>query len=519
MKHPRIFCLTLPTLVLALLIPLEPTSVLAESAPSTSSWWPFSKDTKTKNSEITVNQEPIKRDVSFTTSFSAIVKKAAPSVVNIKTSTAVKASNRSNSPLNDPLFRRFFGDQLPGVEEEESPNPPPRPNSRKTIGLGSGVIFSKDGYIVTNNHVINEADEILIDIPSQNHKEYKATIVGTDSRSDLAILKIEGNDLPSMVIGDSDKIEVGDVVLAIGNPFGLGQTVTQGIVSALGRNLKLSREAYEDFIQTDASINQGNSGGALVDAEGRLVGINTAIISPTGGNLGIGFAVPVNMVRSVMEQIIKSGKVSRGYLGVIIEPLDSDLAASFGLKSNAGALVNQVADDGGAKQAGIKRGDVITELNGKPVESPDELRLKVSREKPGDKIKLKVMREGKAKEFEITLAELSDKSQTAELTPGKEEESAQSGEFLAGLRIEELTPALRKKINIPDNIKGVVISEVDPAESAAEAGIRPGSVLVEIGPKEIKSVQEAQDAIKGAKGKIRLLLWEQGFFRYKILSK
>lgn len=483
-----------------------------------SSWWPFGKDSKdSKSTEIVINQEPVKRDVPFTTSFSSIVKKTAPSVVNIKTTTIIKTTNRRSSPFNDPLFRRFFGDQMPGLEEDPGENMPGNPNQRKTYGLGSGVIVSKDGYIVTNNHVINQADEIIIDIPSQSHKEYKATIVGTDSRSDLAILKIEASDLPSIVIGDSDKIEIGDVVLAIGNPFGLGQTVTQGIVSALGRSL--NREAYEDFIQTDASINQGNSGGALVDAEGRLIGINTAIGSPTGGNVGIGFAVPINLVRSVMEQIIQSGRVSRGYLGVVIEPLDSDLAASFGLKSAQGALVNDVDKNGAAHAAGIQQGDVIVEFNGKSIDSPSELRLKVAREKPGDKIKLKIFRDGKPKDLQITLAELPDKPQTAEFSPENEETPPQTGDFFAGMKIEELTPSLRKKMNIPADVKGIVISEVDPSGTAAEADITPGSVLVKIGIKEVTTVKEAQDAVKSTKGKVRLLLWTRGFYNYKMVQK
>jgi len=488
---------------------------LSSASAQNSSWWPFGKDSKT--TEIVVNQEPVKRDAPFTTSFSSIVKKTAPSVVNIKTTTTIKINNRRLSPLNDPLFRRFFGDQLPGLEEDSGEDSSGNPSQRKTYGLGSGVIVSKDGYIVTNNHVINQADEIIIDIPSQKHKEYKATIVGTDSRSDLAILKIEASDLPSIIIGDSDKIEVGDVVLAIGNPFGLGQTVTQGIVSALGRSL--NREAYEDFIQTDASINQGNSGGALVDAEGRLVGINTAIGSPTGGNVGIGFAVPVNLVRSVMEQIIQGGKVRRGYLGVVIDSLNNDMAASFGLKSPHGALVTDVSNDGGAKSAGIKQGDVITEFNGKPVESPSELRLKVAREKPGDKIKLKVFRDSKPKEFDVILAELPDKPGLIESPIEKEVVPPQKGELFAGIKIEELSPALRKKINIPSDVKGVVISEVDPSGPAAEADIPPGSVLVEVGTKGVSSVKEAQEAIRNSKGKVRLLLWIQGYFRYKIIQK
>ncbi|NJK91393.1 MAG: DegQ family serine endoprotease [Blastochloris sp.] len=471
-----------------------------------------------KKAEIVVNQEPLQRSASPTHSFASVVKKAAPSVVNIKTTTTKQAPRRSN-PFNDPLFRRFFGDQFPGLENEEESSPSPR---RRNLGLGSGVIMSKDGYIVTNNHVINEADEILVDVPSLGDQEFKATVVGVDPRSDLAVLKIDAKDLPAIVIGDSDQVEVGDIVLAIGNPFGLGQTVTQGIVSALGRNLKISRnDAFEDFIQTDASINQGNSGGALVDVEGRLLGINTAIIGPNGGNIGIGFAVPVNMARSVMEQLIEKGRVSRGYLGVIIQPVDADLAKSFGLPNNKGALVSQVSDDGTAIKAGIKRGDVIVELNGQPVDSPDELRSRIARETPGQKVKLKVFREGKPKNFEIALAELPESPKVSERGDAEkeEEEPAKSGELFGGLSVEELTPALRKRANIPDDVQGVLITSVDPTGTAAEAEIQPGAVLVEIGAKEVRNVKEATDVARSAKGKVRLLLWERGFFRYKMVQK
>ncbi len=502
-------------IVLALVLP---SITLQAEAPA---WWPFPKNAApSKTTEVIVNQEPLKRETSLTTSFAPIIKKAAPSVVNIKTTTSVKVQNPRLSPLDDPRFRRFFSEPSPNAEENEEARPNRPAPSRKTTGLGSGVIMTKDGYILTNNHVISDVDEILIDIPSQNDKEYKARVVGTDPRSDLAVLKIEAIDLPAIVVGNSDQVQVGDVVLAIGNPFGLGQTVTQGIVSALGRNLRISRnDALEDFIQTDASINQGNSGGALIDAEGRLIGINTAILSPNGGNLGIGFAMPINMIRSAMEQIIQKGKVSRGYLGVMIQPLSAELAESFNLKSNKAALVTNVAADGSAKKAGILRGDVVIEINGKAVESADDLRAKIARDLPGNKVKLKIIRDGKPKDFEIILAELPEQYTLDKSTIEPELVEEQLDELFAGISVEDITPALRSKANLPPEIKGVFISEIDPTSLAAETNIRPGSVLVEVAMKEVKTVKEAKEAVKSAKGKVRLLVWNNGAFSYHVLPK
>jgi serine protease Do len=504
-------------LTLTFLLTLILTTHSSQAQNENPSWWPFGKKTEEPSpAKVNVDTTPLQRSTPNVHSYAPIVKKAAPSVVNIKTTTLLK-TNKRQSLLNDPMFRRFFGEQLPDLEDPESS--PSDESTRKNYGLGSGVIMTQDGYIVTNHHVIDDADEILVDIPSQDDKEYTATVVGTDPQSDLAILKIDTTQLPSATLGDSDKIEVGDIVIAIGNPFGLGQTVTQGIISALGRNLKISRESFHDFIQTDASINQGNSGGALLDAEGRLIGINTAIGSPTGGNVGIGFAVPVNIVRSVMEQIINQGRVSRGYLGVALQAINPDLAASFNLPNNKGALISDVFPEGGAKKAGVLRGDVVIALNEKTIASPDELRLKIAQEKPGETIKLKILRGGKTKDINIILVERPELPSLTQMTAPDQPKKPNTGELLAGLSIEALTPALRKSANIPPDVQGVFISEVQPNSRAYADGLRPGSVLVEIGNKEVKTIKEAQDGLKSAPNKTRLLLWEEGFYRYRVIEK
>ena len=514
----------LPTLILALYALTPPTTgtVRAEAA----EWWPFGKKEETKKAEITVNQAPLSRDVKLTTSFSTIVKQVAPSVVTIKTSKTVKISNNLPSMMMDPFFRRFFGQP----DDEEPGNPQQSAPRQKQQGLGSGVIISKDGYILTNNHVVKGADEILVDLAGDKDAEFKATVVGTDSKTDLAVLKIDAKNLSAAILGDSSKLEVGDIVLAIGNPFNVGQTVTMGIVSALGRKRVMDRmpsddpraaqDGYQDFIQTDASINPGNSGGALVDAEGRVVGINTAIYSTSGGNNGIGFAIPINMARFVMEQIIKSGKVSRGYLGIQIQELTTDLAETYGLKSTKGALVAGVEPGTGAAKAGIKKDDIILALNGKEVEDAASLRLMVASIAPGSSVKVKYLRDGKENTVDVNLSELPDK-----LTASGDDNNsdtpvdASTGNLIPGVTIQNLTPELRQQLNIPkddkDKIKGVVVIKIDPNSTAADGGLRRGAVISEINGKAVTTVKEAVDAAKQAKTKVlRLYVWEGGNYHY-----
>lgn len=481
-------------------------------------WWPFGKEEKSSKpaentAEVIINEAPISRDAKLTTSFSGVIKQSSPAVVSIQTSAYVK------NPRLNPLLREFFG-----LPEQSQDGRRLRPR-----GIGSGVIVSKDGYILTNNHVIAEADEILIDFPDEEEKEYPATIVGSDPRSDLAVLKVDMDEpLPAATLGDSDHIEVGDIVLAIGNPFGLGQTVTMGIISATGRNQVIPPQSgvlYQDFIQTDASINQGNSGGALIDAEGRLIGINTAIFSRTGENLGIGFAVPINMARNVMEQLIEQGKVSRGYLGVNIEELDEDLAESFGLESKSGALVTFVEPDSPADQAGIQPGDVILKINDSEIKAVSDLLLTVSQQAPGTTVQTEVFRKGKRQTFDVVLAERPDESarslESAE--PGSNEETEVAGKLFEGILVQDLTSEARSQLNVPEQVTGALVTKVTPNSPAADAGLRRGMVILEIaaGGKS-KPIEDAGDAVQYSKTvrakTARLYVWDGGAYRYLVLK-
>lgn len=454
--------------------------------------------------KIVVDSAPVERDGKFTTSFAPIIKKAAPSVVNIFTTHKITEKElRSNPFFNDPLFREFFGDpgQRRGKREEQS--------------LGSGVIVSPEGYILTSNHVVEGADEIRVQMASG--REYTAKVIGTDPPTDTAVLKIDNDgDLPSVTLADSGKLEVGDVVLAIGNPFGIGQTVTMGIVSATGRG-DLGIVDYEDFIQTDASINPGNSGGALVDAQGRLVGINTAILSRTGGNQGVGFAIPVNLSRNVMERLITDGKVSRGFLGVALQPLSPDLSERFDLKEQGGALVAGVEEGTPAAEAGIKPGDVIIEFNGKKVIDYRQLRLMVSQTPPNTKTTFGVMREGKRKNFEVKLATLpTERTMSGMMRRGAQPE--EQTEALSGVEVTDLDSRSRRQYGIPSHIRGALVTGVDPDSNAFDKGLREGDVILEI---ERKPVTNAEDAVKMTENfegdKVMLRVWSQRAARYIVV--
>jgi Do/DeqQ family serine protease len=327
-------------------------------------------------------------------SYAEVVDNVAPAVVTIRAEKRVRAP-RQHPFFNDPLFRDFFGGLFEGGAQRGSP--------RSQIGLGSGVIVKPDGYIVTNHHVIDGAAAIKIETP--DHRIFDAKVVGSDPPSDLAVIKIAADKLPVLALADSDKARVGDVVLAVGNPLGIGQTVTAGIVSAKGRSTGLSDGSFEDFLQTDAPINQGNSGGALVNTAGQLVGINSQILSPTGTNIGIGFAIPANMVSNVVEQLIKTGKVQRGALGIGIQPVTPEIAASLKLSDAKGVIVNSVVPNSAAAQAGLRQGDVITAFNGEPVEDGNSLRNRVAGTQPGTEVKLTVIREGKEQQLSAKLGE------------------------------------------------------------------------------------------------------------------
>ncbi len=449
--------------------------------------------------KLTVQETPIDRDIRAATSVAPVVKKVAPSVVNIYSTVTIR--ERPNPLFNDPFFRRFFGEDFGGQDQ---------PRSRRQQSLGSGVIVSPDGYVLTANHVVEGADKVKVALAS-GEKEFDAKVIGTDPATDTAVLKVDGKNLPAITLADSDKLEVGDRVLAIGNPFGVGQTVTVGIVSALGRG-GFGINNYENFIQTDAAINPGNSGGALVDAEGRLVGINTWIISRSGGFQGLGFAVPINMARYVMERLISEGKVTRGYLGLWLQPeMTPELAQQFSLPNMNGALVTRVDPDSPAAKAGFKEGDFVTEFNGQKVKDMRQLRLMVSQTAPGSKATLKLVRDGKEKTLTATLGEIPKEvlARSGQLQPGERGKSERDA--LDGVEVTDLDAQARREAAVPANVRGALVTQVAPDSNAAEAGLRPGDVLVEINRQPVRSADEAVTLSEKAKtDRLLLRVWRGG---------
>jgi serine protease Do len=430
--------------------------------------------------------------VNFNEGFSAVVEPLLPAVVNISSSKVVKTPRNQSPFSNDPFFRQFFGDQF-GEQQQ--------PREQHEHSLGSGVIVNGDGYILTNNHVVEGATDIQVTLSDK--RTFKAKVVGTDPRTDVAVLKVPATKLASLTLGDSTKMRVGDIVLAIGDPFGIGETVTMGIVSATGRK-GLGIEGYEDFIQTDAAINPGNSGGALVNTRGELIGINTAILSGGGGgNQGVGFAIPVAMARSVMDQILKTGKVTRGYLGVMIQDVTPDLAKAFGLPSAQGALIGDVTPDSPGAKAGIQKGDIVTALNGQPVSDYLGFRLRVSQMAPGSSVKLDVLRNGQKREVTVTLGEYPEKAEAAaESTPGEN--------AMEGVQVDALTPDIIQQLNLPASVRGVVITRVDPGSPAGEAGLQRGDVIQEVNRKPVTSVDQFRTAVRSAGNQPLLLLVNRG---------
>jgi serine protease Do len=453
----------------------------------------------TAHSEVpTISKEAIETLSKTGQAMAEVVAAVKPAVVNISSTRTIKSQGMPHPFLNDPLFKRFFGDEYGGLE---------KPKEFKQASLGSGVIADKDGYILTNSHVVKDADDIKIKLSDM--REFKGKVIGTDPKTDLAIIKIEAHNLPVIKIGDSDKMRVGETVIAIGTPFGLNQTVTSGIVSAVGRaNVGIAE--YEDFIQTDAAINPGNSGGALVNVRGELIGINTAIFSTSGGYQGIGFAVPSNMAKAVMGSLIKSGKVVRGWLGVSIQPVTPDLAKQFGLKEEKGALVGDVIEDGPAEKAGIQRGDVIVEFDGREVTDPAGLRNMVAGTSPEKQIAIKVLRAGKPKTMNIVIAELPAFMPTT---------TKAFDNLLKGVEVQAVTPELKKKLNIPKHVTGVIVSGIEEG-SAADGILAQGDILFEINKKKIGSLKDYEMAASKIKSgeDILLLIFRNGSTIYVTLS-
>ena len=406
-------------------------------------------------------------------SYSAIVDKAAPAIVTVRVE---KKPDLSRTALPGP-FRDFLGPQFQ------------EPGRRREAGLGSGVIYRPDGHILTNHHVIEGAEKIRVDLA--DGRTLLATLVGADEASDLAVLKIEARDLPTLSFGDSDRLKVGDVVLAFGNPLGVGQTVTMGIVSGKGRATGVGDGSYEDFLQTDAAINQGNSGGALVNLQGELVGINAQILSPSGGNIGLGFAIPSTMARAVADQLVTDGVVHRSKLGVTIQPMTPELAQGLGVPDARGALVSDIEAGSPAEHAGIKSGDVIVALNGQRVTDANALRNQIASTRPGSTVSLELLRSGKAETKSVRLVERT-REQRAALTPA-EDESTGGARF--GMAVSPLTPDVAEQLQLPRTEKGLVVTNVDPAGVAASVGIQAGDVIKQANDREVTTVPALRAAI------------------------
>src|SRR5213594_3779728 len=406
--------------------------------------------------------------------FTEVAKAVTPAVVNITTSMGDRGHEaRGQRDRMRDRMDEFFGSPW-------GPRMPQDQPEHRRSGMGSGVIVTPDGHIITNNHVIDGARELTVTLPDK--REFKGKVIGTDPKTDLALIKVEARDLPYVAWGDSSKLQVGEYVLAVGNPFGLNSTVTLGIVSALGRG-HMGITQYEDFIQTDAAINPGNSGGALVDTAGELVGINTAIVSQTGGYQGVGFAVPANMAKPVFESLVKNGKVVRGYLGVAIQDLTQDLAKSFGVKQAKGVLVSSVAEDSPAQRAGLKQGDVIVAYEGKPVEDPAALQREVTHTPVNTKATLKVIRDGREQEVTVIIGEQAETVKVASADSSTEN-------ALAGLEVQSLDMQTARELGLHGKVQGVVVVDVEPDSLADRAGLAQGDVIKEINRQPIKSVRD-----------------------------
>jgi serine protease Do len=461
--------------------------------------------------KIVVSDQPIDRDGNLPASFAPIVKKVAPCVVNIYSTRTIKMQRF----LNDPFLQRFFGDQ---GEEGENPHA----LTRKMQSLGSGVIISPDGYIITNNHVVDGADDVKVALTDDDQNQFTAKVVGSDPMTDVAVLKIDAKNLKAITLADSDQVEVGDVVLAVGNPFAVGQTVTKGIVSAIGRG-GLGIVNYEDFIQTDAAINPGNSGGALVDIEGRLIGINQSIESQSGGSEGVGFAVPINLARTIMVSLVTNGSVRHGYLGVMLQPVTPDLAQEFNLPDEKGALVGEVMPNTPAARAGLKEGDDIIAVNGKAVNDARHLRLVIAQTPGKTKVDLKIIRDGKEQTVAVTVGVLPKQFGGGDENNDEGQAGQANSGALDGVDISDLDANARQQFGVPERIKGALITNVEQGSAAAEAGLRAGDVIVGVNHQPVPGADAVAGLVSKAAGdRLLLRVWSKaggvGATRYVVID-
>jgi len=461
------------------------------------------------SSVVYAQADPVKNLWETGKAFAVVAKQVSPAVVFIQVEKKVSGGITSGPsiPFNDPFdmfddefFKRFFGDRFP---RRQAPQ-----REYRIMGQGSGFIVSADGYILTNNHVVGDADKVTVTL--QDGRELKAKVIGTDPHTDVAVIKIEARNLPVLPLGNSDDLEIGDWVVAIGNPFGLSHTITAGIISAKGRS-NVGITDYEDFIQTDAAINPGNSGGPLINLKGKAIGINTAIFSKSGGYMGIGFAIPINMAKNVRDQLIEHGSVTRGYLGIVIQDLTPDLAKTFDLEDTKGILVADVSKDSPAEKAGLEQGDVIIELNGKSVEKVGQFRNRIAMTAPGTKVEIAVLHNGKRRSLTVKVGKMPAGGLVAV-------GSSHSLDRL-GLTVQPLTKDLADQFGYQGQT-GVVVTQVEQGSIAALAGIRPGTLIQEVNHKKIHNVEEFRQAVAQASGKgaILLLVREGQFSRYLVIN-
>jgi Do/DeqQ family serine protease len=473
------------------------------AAAATAKGWLNNSGEETKVPIYVSSDSKINEQVTLNGGFSSIAKAVTPAVVIINVRSRV---NPQRAPFFFDLdpFRDFF--ERPDQDEEgtprrrSTPRQPQQNEGRRPLlpsGSGSGVIVSPDGYILTNNHVVENAEEIKVELTDR--RTLDAKVIGTDALSDLAVIKIEGANFPTVPVGDSNQVQVGDIVLAVGNPLGIGQTVTMGIISAkgrtTGRGTSINNQPYEDFLQTDAAINRGNSGGALVNLRGELIGIPSQILAGgAGGNIGIGFAIPSTMARNVMDQLLRNGKVRRGKLGVIVTSVTPDLAEQFNYKGTTGALVQDVEKGQPADQAGVRPGDIITEFQGQRIQESSQLRNLASQTAPDTSVKFKIWRDGSERELNIKLGEVDTKAQAAAATQSNESDAAKG--LLSGVRVENLSPENTRMYRIPETARGVLIVDVDPESNAAFSGLRRGMVIEEVAKQPVTNVNDFNSALQ-----------------------